>query len=144
MTHLPSLRFVQRSACVLALLVTAACASTPVAPARQFNDIPIPDGLELQRAPKSHWVTSDTYRYGVLAYEGECAAVDVESFLRESMPRFNWRLTEESGTDTSKVLTFRRNPDTAQCVIEPVGESNSRLTITVDTVTTTESSETPR
>ncbi|MEO0478172.1 MAG: hypothetical protein AAF196_01700 [Planctomycetota bacterium] len=119
-------------------------------PVAQFDDIPVPDGLELIEDEQSHsvqWVDAK-FRHGQFRYEGRRSATEVEAFLLDRMPTFGWRLLGQESADESgnpvSILRFRRPQDNATCYVEDVGDEYTNLKITVTTVTDAPSTQANR
>lgn len=76
----------------------------------QFPDMVVPDGLRLvDNAHQSHSVEAASWRQGRFVYSGTVRAEDAAGYVREQMPRHNWRLVaDESRGPNGATLRYQR------------------------------------
>jgi hypothetical protein len=85
------MRTVTLGAAVVALLLLAGCASAPPKPARsEFEDIPVPKGLERQ-ADMSTVIESPTVKAARLVYRGRLEMDSLTVAMRTTLEANGWR-----------------------------------------------------
>lgn len=98
----------------------------------QFDDIPVPLGMQLiTLGNRSFTYERGGVRVGHLEYSGNVAGGDVVDFFRANMPLqpYGWTMTEETRTDTTAALLFRKGA--AKCNLK-ISLGNRASTLTID------------
>lgn len=101
----------------------------------QFDDIPVPDGFELQTGMnQSFSYQSGDYRIGEFHYAGLPPGEQVRGFMNENMPLYGWAKTNvEELSDNRFVMHFERWPYSVSCTVFDQKDGPTRLTLTVGT-----------
>lgn len=101
---------------MVAVILVAGCASsTPRTPAiSQFEDIPVPKGLEYQ-PDKSVIIETPTVKAARLIYRGRLEAQSLANALRTTLEANNWRHVSTS-TDSNRgsYQVYEKNGNTLQ------------------------------
>lgn len=87
----------------MAAIVLSGCVSSPrdeVISAKQFQDIVVPDGLNLvDNAHESHSNENASYRMGHFVYTGSTRREEAVTYVRQRMPQHSWVLVADDAVD---------------------------------------------
>ena len=89
-------------------LLTAACATTTTAPRRQFDDIPIPTGLEYQ-PDRSVVIESTAARAGQLVYRGRLEPVTLGDVMRSYLESNGWQAVSRTSSPSDTWLIYEKD-----------------------------------
>lgn len=102
--------------------------SPEVSAALRFRDIPVP--VELSIIPEdSYSFQTETFRAGLLKYQGRMDPEILVNFFKEQMPRHNWELVNIIEYDR-KLLNFEKQNQSCVITIE-TRRATSYVTISV-------------
>ena len=99
----------------VALIVTGCATSTPRTPSiSQFEDIPVPKGLEFQPG-KSIIIESPSVKAARLIYRGRLEAQSLGSALRTTLEANGWRhVSTSSDSSRGSYQVYEKNGNTLQ------------------------------
>ena len=89
-------------------LLTAACATTTTAPRRQFDDIPIPTGLEYQ-PDRSVMIESTTAKAGQLVYRGRLEPDSLSDVMRAYLESNGWQSVSRTSSPSDTWLIYEKD-----------------------------------
>jgi hypothetical protein len=98
----------QMAAIAVLGLLTAACATTTTAPRRQFDDIPIPTGLEYQ-PDRSVVIESTAARAGQLVYRGRLEPVTLGDVMRSYLESNGWQAVSRTSSPSDTWLIYEKD-----------------------------------
>jgi hypothetical protein len=100
------------------LLTVTACASSPTQPPRsEFEDIPVPKGMTLDRG-KSTVIESPTLKAARLVYKGRIEPDSLGLLFRTTLEANGWRhLTTASGSDKGTTQVYDKSGNSLQLLI---------------------------
>ncbi len=100
------MKTVKLGAAVLVLLVLAGCASTPTKAVRsEFEDIPVPKGLERQ-TDKSTVIESPTVKAARLVYRGRLEIDSLTVAMRTTLEANGWRHVSSTTSSHGTVQVY--------------------------------------
>ena len=109
----------RHSSLVLGIMLTlTACASSPTQPPRsEFEDIPVPKGLTLDRN-KSTVIESPTLKAARLVYKGRVEPDSLGLLFRTTLEANGWRhLTTTTGSDKGTTQVYDKSGNSLQVLI---------------------------
>jgi len=95
----------QMAAIAVLGLLTAACATTSTMPRRQFEDIPIPTGLEYQ-PDRSVMIESPAARAGQLTYRGRIEPLSLTDVMRSFLDSNGWQAVSRTSSPSDTWLMY--------------------------------------
>ena len=100
------------------VLTLAACASSPTQPPRsEFEDIPVPKGLTLDRS-KSTVIESPTLKAARLVYKGRVEPDSLGLLFRTTLEANGWRhLTTTTGSDKGTTQVYDKSGNSLHVLI---------------------------
>jgi hypothetical protein len=109
----------RQSSLVLGIMLTlTACASSPTQPPRsEFEDIPVPKGLTLDRS-KSTVIESPTLKAARLVYKGRVEPDSLGLLFRTTLEANGWRhLTTTTGSDKGTTQVYDKSGNSLHVLI---------------------------
>lgn len=102
--------------CVLALALTA-CASSPRQARSEFEDIPVPEGLALDRK-KSTVIEAPNVKAARLVYKGRIEPDSLGVAFRATLEANGWRhLTSTTSSDKGTTQVYEKSGNSLQVMI---------------------------
>ncbi len=95
----------------------------------QFDDIPVPQGMEHVRA-KSFAYQHGPTRSANLVYVGDVSAEDVADFYRNEMPRYEWELGMVLGSRYDRTLKLTKGVEMCEISVRLI-QTRTHLSIRV-------------
>lgn len=93
---------------MLAVVLLAACASAPPRPVRsEFEDIPVPKGLDY-RAARSTVIESPTVKAARLVYRGRVELSSLTVAMRTTLEANGWRHVSSTSSEHGTVQVYEK------------------------------------